>query len=137
LKSEHDYAGGYTSVKDYVRIAKSRLRETFVPLAHPPRHAQIDFGEAIGVIGGIRQMLHVFFMDLPIIFVVACLELDQLDRSLSAFSVAQCGGRTGPCDQDGSQVQKFDAAERVRLFPLHQSSRVRERQLLQWSKVPK
>ena len=65
LTSEHDYAGGYTSVKDYVRIAKGRMRETFVPLAHPPGHAQVDFGEAIGVIGGIRQKLHVFFMDLP------------------------------------------------------------------------
>lgn len=65
LKAEHGYAGGYTGVKDYVRIAKGRLRETFVPLAHPPGHAQVDFGEAIGVIGGIRQKLHVFFMDLP------------------------------------------------------------------------
>jgi hypothetical protein len=40
-------------------------RETFVPLAHPPGHAQVDFGEAIGVIGGVRQKMHVFFMDLP------------------------------------------------------------------------
>jgi transposase len=28
-------------------------------------HAQVDFGEAIGVIGGVRRKLHVFFMDLP------------------------------------------------------------------------
>ena len=27
LKAEHGYAGGYTGVKDYVRIAKGRLRE--------------------------------------------------------------------------------------------------------------
>lgn len=65
MKVKHGYTGGYTSVKDYVRIAKGRLRETFVPLAHPSGHAQVDFGEAIGVIGGIRQKLHVFFMDLP------------------------------------------------------------------------
>lgn len=65
LKAEHSYAGGYTGVKDYVRIAKGRLRETFVPLVHPPGHAQVDFGEAIGVIGGVRRKLHVFFMDLP------------------------------------------------------------------------
>ena len=52
-------------VKDYVRIAKARSRETFVPLAHPPGHAQVDFGEAIGVIGGVRRKLHVFFMDVP------------------------------------------------------------------------
>ncbi len=36
-----------------------------MPLVHPPGHAQVDFGEAIGVIGGVRQKLHVFFMDLP------------------------------------------------------------------------
>ncbi len=65
LKAEHGYTGGYTAVKDYVRTAKGRLRETFVPLVHPPGHAQVDFGEAIGVIGGVRQKLHVFFMDLP------------------------------------------------------------------------
>jgi transposase len=65
LKAEHGFAGGYTVVKDYVRLARSRARETFVPLAHAPGHAQVDFGEAIGVIGGVRQKLHVFFMDLP------------------------------------------------------------------------
>jgi hypothetical protein len=29
----HGYAGGYTVVKDYVRIARTRSREAFVPLA--------------------------------------------------------------------------------------------------------
>jgi transposase len=52
-------------VKDYVRLAKTRSRETFVPLAHPPGHAQVDFGEAIAVVGGVRQKIHVFFMDVP------------------------------------------------------------------------
>jgi hypothetical protein len=28
-------------------------------------HAQVDFGEAIAVIGGVRQKIHVFFMDVP------------------------------------------------------------------------
>src|SRR6476660_3662047 len=36
LRLEHGYAGGYTVVKDYVRIARTRSREAFVPLAHPP-----------------------------------------------------------------------------------------------------
>jgi transposase len=49
LRDEHGFAGGYTVVKDYVRISRARGRETFVPLAHPPGHAQVDFGEAIGV----------------------------------------------------------------------------------------
>jgi transposase len=65
LKSEHGYGGGYTTVKDYVHEHKLAARETFVPLAHPPGHAQVDFGEAIGVIGGMRQKMHVFYMDLP------------------------------------------------------------------------
>jgi hypothetical protein len=34
-------------VKDYVRIARTRSREAFVPLAHPPGHAQVDFAECI------------------------------------------------------------------------------------------
>jgi transposase len=65
LKAEHGYRGGYTVVKDYVRTARARSRETFVPLAHPPGQAQVDFGEAIAVIGGVRQKIHVFYMDLP------------------------------------------------------------------------
>jgi len=65
LRDEHGFAGGYTVVKDYVRIERSRGRETFVPLAHPPGHAQVDFGEAVGVIGGVRQKIHFFCMDLP------------------------------------------------------------------------
>jgi transposase len=65
LRIEHGYAGGYTVVKDYVRIARARSREVFVPLAHPPGHGQVDFGECIGVIGGVRMKLHVFCFDLP------------------------------------------------------------------------
>src|SRR5665647_2542796 len=65
LRDEHGFAGGYTVVKDHVRIERARGRETFVPLAHPPGHAQVDFGEAVGVIGGVRQKIHFFCMDLP------------------------------------------------------------------------
>ena len=52
LKAEHGYAGGYSAVKEYVREARAQAQETFIPLAHPPGHAQVDFGEAIGVMGG-------------------------------------------------------------------------------------
>ena len=65
LRDEHGYGGGYTVVKDYVRQCRARSRETFVTLAHPPGHAQVDFGEAVGVIGGVRQKVHFFCMDLP------------------------------------------------------------------------
>ena len=52
LRDEHGFGGGYTVVKDHVRLCRAQGREMFVPLAHPPGHAQVDFGEAVGVIGG-------------------------------------------------------------------------------------
>jgi len=36
-----------------------------VPLAHPPGHAQVDFRECVGIIGGVRMKLHVFCFELP------------------------------------------------------------------------
>ena len=65
LRDEHGYAGGYTVVKDYVRLRRVRMKEAFVPLAHPPGHAQVDFGQCVGVIGGVRPGMHVFCFDLP------------------------------------------------------------------------
>ena len=65
LRDEHGFGGGDTVVKDYVRLCRARGRETFVPLAHPPGHGQVDFGEAVAVIGGVRQKIHFFCMDLP------------------------------------------------------------------------
>src|SRR5271155_1096354 len=65
LRLEHGFAGGHTGGEDYVRLARTRSREVFVPLAHPPGHAQVDFGECVGVIGGVRMKLHVFCFDLP------------------------------------------------------------------------
>src|SRR3974377_988924 len=52
LRDEHGYSGGITIVKDYVALCRQRSKEMFVPLQHPPGHAQVDFGEAIGIIGG-------------------------------------------------------------------------------------
>jgi transposase len=65
LRDEHGYSGGQTIVKDYVHGARRRQREVFVPLRHEPGHAQVDFGEALGVIGGVERKLHFFVMDLP------------------------------------------------------------------------
>src|SRR4051794_13075901 len=64
-RAEHGFAGGYTIVKDYVHERRARAREVFVPLAHPPGHAQVDFGEAVAVIGGVQQKIHFFCLDLP------------------------------------------------------------------------
>ncbi len=65
LKAEHAFRGGYTVVKDYVRQARLRHKEVFVPLAHPPGEAQSDFGEALVVIAGVEQKAHFQCFDLP------------------------------------------------------------------------
>ena len=52
LRDEHGFTGGYTIVKDYVRARRQATREAFVPLHHPPGHAQVDFGEAVVEVGG-------------------------------------------------------------------------------------
>ena len=65
LRAEHGFAGGYTIVKDYVRQRRAAVREVFVPLVHPPGHAQADFGEAVAVIGGVERKIHFFCLDLP------------------------------------------------------------------------
>ena len=53
LRAEHGFGGRYTIVKDYVRERRRRTREMYVPLSHPPGHAQCDFGQAKAVIGGV------------------------------------------------------------------------------------
>ena len=64
----------------------------FVPLSHPPGHAQCDFGEALVVIGGVEQKAHCFVLDLPHsdgCFVKAYSEETTeafLDGHVSAFS---------------------------------------------------
>ena len=65
LRDEHGFTGGYTIIKDYMRERERRGREMFVPLVHPPGHAQADFGEATVIIGGVEQKAHFFVLDLP------------------------------------------------------------------------
>jgi len=65
LRDEHGFSGGITIVKDYVAGWQQRSREMFVPLVHPPGHAQADFGEALAIIGGVEQKIHYFAFDLP------------------------------------------------------------------------
>ena len=48
LRDEQGYKGSYGSVKRYVAIKKAEMKkykESFLPLAHPPGCAQVDFGE--------------------------------------------------------------------------------------------
>jgi len=48
LRDECGFDGGYTIVKDYVRSKKRGSREMFVPLSHPPGHAQAGFWRSSG-----------------------------------------------------------------------------------------
>ncbi|MBU2867444.1 hypothetical protein KO497_10685 [Pacificibacter marinus] len=48
-----------------MRELKRRIKEVFVPLSHRPGHAQVDFGETLGVIGGVECKVHFFVMSLP------------------------------------------------------------------------
>ncbi len=57
LREERGFDGGYTTVRDYVHPRRQRMKEAFVPLAHPAGHAQADFGEAWAVIGGVPQSI--------------------------------------------------------------------------------
>ena len=65
LRDEYDFLGGYTIVKEFVREHRCRTREMFVPLAHPPGHAQCDFGGALVVIGGVEQKAHCLILRRP------------------------------------------------------------------------
>ncbi len=65
LRDEYGFAGGITIVKDYIFAARQRQQEMFVPLSHPPGHAQADFGEADVIIAGVEYRAHYFVMTLP------------------------------------------------------------------------
>ena len=65
LRDEHGFTGGYTIVREYVNAAAIRQKEVFMPLAHRPGHAQVDFGEADGYIGGKKIRFHYFCLDMP------------------------------------------------------------------------
>src|SRR5512144_1306577 len=65
LRDEHGYRGGLTVVKDAVRAWRRSHAEVFVPLAHPPGEAQVDFGEAEVTLDGRAAKVALFVMTLP------------------------------------------------------------------------
>src|SRR5215472_6204624 len=65
LCSEYGYTGGKTVVKAAVAAWRARSAEVFVPLAHPPGEAQVDFGEAEVTLDGRPTKVAVFVMTLP------------------------------------------------------------------------
>ena len=65
LRDEHGFTGGTMIVKGYVRSRRQSTREAFVPLHHPPGHAQVDFGEAAVEVRGRREKIAFFCLILP------------------------------------------------------------------------
>jgi transposase len=72
LRAEHGYTGGLTVVKDAVRAWRRKHTEVFVPLAHPPGEAQVDFGEAEVVLDGQPTKVAVFVLTLPYSDAIYC-----------------------------------------------------------------
>jgi len=62
---EEGFTGGYTIVKDAVRVLKIRRQEVFMPLIHRPGEAQVDFGHALVKMNGALRKVTFFAMALP------------------------------------------------------------------------
>jgi len=65
LREEHGYTGCESIVRAAVADWKKTRAEVFVPLAHPPGEAQVDFGHAEVVVAGERVTAAFFVMTLP------------------------------------------------------------------------
>ena len=65
LRDEYGYPGCYSQVQVAVASAKRYSKEAFVPLSHPPGHAQFDFGEAVVEIAGHRCKAALGVITLP------------------------------------------------------------------------
>ena len=88
LRDEHDYSGGYTTVKDAVRAWKQSHKEVFLPLAHPPGEAQVDYGFAEVVVAG---------ESVKVAVQTCCRDLPSLRLSPTATREPNTGGgKTGP-----------------------------------------
>jgi transposase len=65
LRDEHGYEGGLTVIKEAVAAWRLRSAEVFVPLAHRPGEAQVDFGQAEVTLDGQTATVVLFVMTLP------------------------------------------------------------------------
>ena len=87
----------------------------FVPLVHPPGHAQCDFGEAWAVVGGVKRRVHFFVLTAAI--------LCKLSRSCGKRHPAR--DRLGPRRARGVQSQVSGAYP---IYPRQYRPRRRKRQ---------
>ncbi len=65
LRDEYGYEGCSSQVRVAVARAKRYSKEAFVPLSHPPGHAQFDFGEATVEIAGETMKAALAVITLP------------------------------------------------------------------------
>jgi transposase len=65
LRDEYGYTGCSSQVRASVARARLRQKEVYVPLSHPPGHAQFDFGEATVIVAGVEQKVALAVMTLP------------------------------------------------------------------------
>jgi transposase len=65
LREEHGYTGCESIVRAAVHDWRKTAAEVFVPLAHPPGEAQVDFGHAEVVIAGEQVTAAFFVLTLP------------------------------------------------------------------------
>jgi transposase len=65
LRDEYGYTGCSSQVRAAVARERLRRKEVYVPLSHPPGHAQFDFGEATVIIAGVEQKVALAVMTLP------------------------------------------------------------------------
>jgi transposase len=65
LRDEYGYTGCSLQVRRAVSRSRHYSKEVFVPLSHPPGHAQFDFGEATVAIAGIETKVALAVMTLP------------------------------------------------------------------------
>ncbi len=72
LRDEHRYDGGLTIIKVAVAAWRRGQAEVFVPLAHRPGEAQVDFGEAEVVLDGHATKVALFVMTLPYSDAIFC-----------------------------------------------------------------
>lgn len=108
LRDEHGYEGKLTVVKDAVRAWRARHAEVFVPLAHPPGEAQVDFGEAEVALDGRPTKVAVFVMTLPYSDALFCCAFPRectaafLEGHVRAF--AYLGGVPRRISYDNSRI---------------------------------
>ncbi len=68
LVAEHGYAGSYSPVQRYIKGFKAEHRSTgegYAELSWAPGVAQVDFGQAQAVIGGVMHTVHVLVVTFP------------------------------------------------------------------------